>query len=116
MLRGDVVLMNFPFTTGVGAKIRPAVVVQCDANNRRISSTIVAMISSKTMYAHLPTQLLIDPTTLEGKQSGLLRTSVVKSDVLHTVEVSLLFRKIGQLHPTFMTRLDTCLKWSLSLT
>jgi|SRR5665213_2717602 len=115
MLRGDVVLLNFPFAGGAGTKIRPAVVVQCDANNSRLLSTIVAMVSSQTKYAHLPTQLLIDPATLEGRASGLLRPSVIKSDVLYTIDKSLILRKIGQLHPTSISQLDFCLKSSLSL-
>ena len=44
--RGDVVLVDYPFTTG-GAMMRPALVVQNDRDNARMTNTIVAQISGK---------------------------------------------------------------------
>ena len=41
---GDVVIVDFPFTSG-GSKIRPALIVQNDLDNTRLPKTIVAMIS-----------------------------------------------------------------------
>jgi mRNA-degrading endonuclease toxin of MazEF toxin-antitoxin module len=38
MKRGDVVLVPFPFQDKPGEKIRPAVVVQGDAENRRLAN------------------------------------------------------------------------------
>ena len=34
--RGEVVLVNYPFASGAGSKVRPAVIVQCDRNNTRL--------------------------------------------------------------------------------
>jgi mRNA-degrading endonuclease toxin of MazEF toxin-antitoxin module len=51
MRRGDVVIVAFPFATGGGGKNRPAVVVQCDRDKRRLSNTIVAMITGNISYA-----------------------------------------------------------------
>jgi len=45
MNRGDVVLVPFPFQDKPGEKVRPAVVVQSDAENRRLANTILAMIT-----------------------------------------------------------------------
>ena len=39
--RGDVVLVDYPFTSG-GAKVRLALVVQNDRDNARMANTIVA--------------------------------------------------------------------------
>ena len=39
--RGDVVLVDYPFTTG-GGKVRPALVVQNDRDNGRLMNTIIA--------------------------------------------------------------------------
>ncbi len=44
--RGEAVLVDFPFTSGTGRKLRPAVVVQNDTNNRRLGTTILALITS----------------------------------------------------------------------
>ena len=51
MRRGDVVLVHFPFSSGTGGKLHPALVVQNDANNARLQNTIVAMITSSTKSA-----------------------------------------------------------------
>ena len=47
MKRGDVVLVDYPFSEGGGSKVRPAVVVLADTYNRKLSHTVVAMISSE---------------------------------------------------------------------
>ena len=45
--RGDVVMVDFPYGEGSGSKLRPAVVIQCDADNRRLGTIIVAMITKQ---------------------------------------------------------------------
>lgn len=114
--RGDVVLVDFPFSSGSGAKIRPAIVIQADLNNRRLINTIVAMITStNTLAGSEPTQLLIDVSTPEGKQSGLLRNSAVKCENIFTIERQAVRRIIGHLGPGVLERLAGCLKASLGL-
>jgi PemK-like, MazF-like toxin of type II toxin-antitoxin system len=71
MNRGDVVLVPFPFQDRLGEKIRPAVVVQNNRDNQRLANTILAMITGNLDDASQPTTVLVDPTTLEGKGSGL---------------------------------------------
>lgn len=46
--RGTVVLVRFQFSSGTDAKVRPALIVQADRNNRRLTTTILAMITSTT--------------------------------------------------------------------
>ena len=114
--RGDVVLVNFPFSSGTGAKLRPALVVQSDHNNPRLASTIVAMITKTTHRAtREPTQLLIDITTPEGRQTGLVVTSAIACENLFTVEQRLITRKIGHLPSSLIAQVDVCLKASLAL-
>ena len=116
MRLGDVVLLLYPFSSGSGAKRRPALVVQADANNRRLRSTIVAMITSTTTRAAAePTQLLVDPTGFEGRESGLLRVSAVKCENLFTVDQRLMLRRIGSFSPALMARVDDCLRAALEL-
>ncbi|HEV3146227.1 MAG TPA: type II toxin-antitoxin system PemK/MazF family toxin [Gemmataceae bacterium] len=114
--RGDIVLADLPFSNMSGSKIRPALVVQCDANNARLQDVIVAIITRTTARAAAePTQLLIDITTPEGKQTKLLHTSAVKCEHLITIEQSLIQRTIGNLTPALMSKIGTCLKVSLGL-
>ncbi len=113
--RGEVVLLTFPFTDGSGSKIRPALVVQTDRNNERLRNTVVAMITSTTRTAGEPTQLLIAIETEEGRQSGLLHTSVVKCENLFTIEQRLILRSIGTLSPAALMGVDACLRAALGL-
>src|SRR4051812_20250374 len=114
--RGDIVLIDFPFSSGSGGKVRPAVIVQKDMNNRRLNNTIVAMISSRVDRARTePTQLLVDLASPIGQQSGLLHDSAINCASIFTVERSLIRKVIGSLPADAMTGMDTCLKTSLGL-
>jgi mRNA interferase MazF len=113
--RGDVVLVDWPFAGGGGSKPRPALVVQNDRDNTRLTNTILAMITSQTRRALEPTQLLIDVTTPEGQRTGLHRNSVVNCVNIFTVEQTKVLRTIGQLSPTLMQQVDACLKAALAL-
>jgi mRNA interferase MazF len=114
--RGDVVLLPIGFTSGVGVKLRPALVVQSDHNNVRLNDTIVAIITKTTHRAtREPTQLLIDVNTPEGRQSGLLHTSAVKCEHLVTVSMADISRVIGGLPPGTMTQIEGCLKAALAI-
>ncbi len=116
MSRGDVVLVNHPFASGTGSKVRPAVVVQCDRNNGRPDKTIVAQITSRTRLARTePTHLLIDVDSPDGKAAGLLNDSAVSCENLFTIRQDAIVRTIGQLSDDVMTRVDQCLKASLEL-
>ena len=43
--RGDVVMVDFPFTDTGQSKVRPALVVQNDRDNQKIRKTVIAMIT-----------------------------------------------------------------------
>ncbi len=114
--RGDIVLADLPYSDGTGSKVRPALVVQNDLNNRRLQDVILALITSATHRASLEaTQLLIDITTPDGKKSGLLHTSAVKCEHLITLHQGLIKRVIGRLPPATMQQINDCLKVSLGI-
>jgi len=115
LLRGEVVLVDWPFAGGAGAKIRPALVVQNDRDNQRLTNTIIAMITSVTRRAMGPTQLLIDISTPEGRQTGLRLNSVVNCANLFTLEQSKCLRVIGSLPTSLSQRIDGCLRMALGL-
>ncbi len=76
--RGDTILVNYPFASGTGSKVRPALVVQADRNNSRLENSVIVQITSRIQHAHSePTQLLIRMNSPEGKQAGLIMDSVV---------------------------------------
>lgn len=75
--RGDVVLVDFPLSSGAGTKVRPSLVVQNDRDNIRLANTVVAQITGNILRANEATQVLIELSTPAGKQSGLQFNSVV---------------------------------------
>jgi mRNA interferase MazF len=113
--RGDVVIVDWPFASGVGHKARPALVVQNDRDNQRLTNTILAIITSVTRRAFEPTQLLIELATAEGKHSGLRQDSVVNCAHLLTVEKTRILHVIGSLPATAMQKVTECLKSALEL-
>jgi mRNA interferase MazF len=115
MTRGDVVLLDYPYSDGSGSKIRPVLIVQNDRDNQRLTNTIVALITKNLSRVHEPTQLLIDVATPDGQQSGLNQNSAVICGNLFTVAQSKVRRVIGRLPVSAMVRIDGCLKAALQL-
>jgi mRNA-degrading endonuclease toxin of MazEF toxin-antitoxin module len=114
--RGDVVIVQFPYQDGSRGKNRPALVIQCDANNRRLQNTVVAMITGNVQRADSEaTQLLVDPSTPDGQCSGLHAASAVKCENLFTIAQADVLRTIGHLSPPMVAKVDACLKASLGL-
>ncbi|MDX1947139.1 MAG: type II toxin-antitoxin system PemK/MazF family toxin [Pirellulaceae bacterium] len=83
--RGDIVLVDYPFSDGTGSKVRPALVVQTDSLNHRIDDTILAAISRSTHRASA-TQLFIDLTTPDGLATGLRQSSMIQCENLLTYD------------------------------
>ena len=113
--RGDVVLVRFPFSSGTGSKVRPAVVIQNDRNNQRLTNVIVAAITTTTHRSGEPTQLLIELATAQGQQSGLVKDSVITFENLATIDTGNVIRKIGTLPASMMQQVNDCLKASLAI-
>jgi mRNA interferase MazF len=114
--RGDVVIVQFPYTDGHHGKKRPALVIQCDRNNARLRNTIVAMITGNVSRADRePTQVLLDPGKPSGQGSGLQGPSAVKCENLFTIGQHDILRRIGHLPKAAMSRVSACLKESLGL-
>ena len=115
MNRGDVVLVPFPFQDRPGEKIRPAVVVQSDAENRRLANTILAMITGNLDDAGQPTTVLVDPNTSDGAGSGLNGPSLIKCYNLATVRQRRVLLVIGHLSHAIMRKVDQALKAALDV-
>ena len=115
MKRGDVVIVEFPYTDGSRGKTRPALVLQNDRDNRRLTNTIVAMISGNLRHASEPTQVLVRPEAPDGAASGLHGPSVVKCSNLFTIRQQDIRRHIGVLSPQLQEAVNTALKHSLGL-
>jgi mRNA interferase MazF len=114
--RGDVVIIDHPFSDASGARVRPALVIQADQRNALLTETIVALITKNLRHvATDPTQLLIDLGTPDGQASGLNTNSAVKCGKLFTIHEDLVRRKIGVLSAALMQQVNACLKAALEL-
>lgn len=113
--RGDVVIVDFPFSDGAQAKLRPAIVVQNDRDNQRLRKTIVAMVTGNLRRTGDPSHLLVDPGTPDGASSGLHAPSLVSCNNLFTIEQGSILRTIGRLSDILKGRLDDCLKAAMEL-
>jgi mRNA interferase MazF len=113
--RGDVVIVEFPFTDGRRGKNRPAVVIQNDRDNTRLANTVVAMISGNIQHAHEATQVSIDPNESNGASSGLHGPSVVKCCNLFTVRQQDIQKTIGRLSSHHQATVDQALQQALDI-
>jgi mRNA interferase MazF len=116
MRRGDIVILDYPFSDGTGSKVRPALIVQDDDLNQRLTDTIVSLItSSRRRFTGAASQLPVDLSTPEGQQSGLRIPSVVQCENLVTIDKSFILGTIGHLADSLMLQIDRCLKVALGI-
>ena len=113
--RGDVVLVDFPYPSGTGRKVRPALVIQNNRDNQRLLNTIVAQITSTTHRAIEATQVLVEVNTPEGKQAGIRSDSVVNCANVVTLSKARVIAKIGDLPHASMLRVKESLKVAMEL-
>ena len=114
--RGDVVLIDYPYSDAAGSKVRPVLVAQSEARNALLTNTVVAMITKNTSRVGIDsTQVLIDISTPDRALSGLTLTSAVTCGNLFTLHEDLVRRKIGDLPTVLMRQVDDALKAALDL-
>jgi mRNA interferase MazF len=114
--RGDIVLVDFPFSDRQGSKVRPALVVQADPWNSVLDDTILAVItSSRRRRLDQPTQVALRIGGPDTIHSGLRLDSVVDGTNLITMDQSEILTTIGRLEQPTMQLVDACLAESLGL-
>jgi mRNA-degrading endonuclease toxin of MazEF toxin-antitoxin module len=111
--RGDVVMIEFPYTDAARSKVRPAVVVLNDRDNQRLRKTVVAMITGNLSRRGDPSHLFIDPAT--EPSSGLRYSSLVSCNNLLTAEQADIRHTIGHLSDALKQQLNASLKAALEL-
>lgn len=114
--RGDVVLLDFPFSDGAGTKVRPALIVQSDRDNARMEATIVVLITKNLTRANSErTQFLIELDSPTGRDAGLRGDSAIVCNHLFTVPQNRIRRTIGHLPTAAMRAIDDGLQAALDL-
>ncbi|MEX2172382.1 MAG: type II toxin-antitoxin system PemK/MazF family toxin [Pirellulales bacterium] len=114
MIRGDLVIVDFrPTNPKLG--VRPALVIQNDRDNARMSNTIVTQVTTNLRRMGQDTQLIIDRSHSDWTISGLRHPSVVNCSNVYTIEQGEVARVIGALSAATMQKIDDCLKAALGL-
>lgn len=112
--RGDVVLVDYPYSDRTGTKVRPALVVQADALNSRITDTIIVAITRSTHRASA-TQLFIDLSLPDGTKTGLRMDSMVQCENILTIDTKFIVTRIGALSASLLDEVAKCLKVALDI-
>ena len=109
--KGDILLVDFnPVKGSEQGKIRPAVVVQNDVGNKYSSTTIVVPITSKIPEKQYPTDVFV------AKQPGLTKPGTINCAQIATISVKhRAIKKLGNLKPETMKKINEALKTSLEL-
>ena len=116
ILRGDVVLVPFPYVTDFKkAKTRPALVIQNNIGNRFGSTVIVALISSSVPAKQYPMHYSIPHPSPVAKAAGLKTTSVVKLETIVTLPRRAILHRLGHLPHDAVREAGEALAFSLDL-
>ena len=107
--RGEVVLVNFVFSEGAGARRRPAVILSGEAYHAGRQEAIVAAITSNTERILVGDHLIAD-----WRQAGLLFPSVA-TGVIITIKQGMITRALGRLSFVDIDAIDDPLRLSLGL-
>jgi len=112
LMRGDVVLVAFPFTDLSGSKRRPALIVS--AQNSGPDCTL-AFISSAIPATVSQYELLFSSTDSDFSQTGLKVPSLLCLDKLATLERTLIARRIGKITGQRLLAVDSTLMNALGI-
>ncbi len=90
---------------------RPVLIVQSDEFNRsRIGTVIVAILTSNTVLAQAPGNVL-----LKARRAGLAKDSVVNISQVITIDKQCLTEKVKKLEPATMAEVDNGLRLVLDI-
>jgi mRNA interferase MazF len=108
---GEIWLVTFPFTDLTSAKVRPALVLaahQQDLIILGIFSKIPASVLSETW-------VLIEESHPNFQQTGLKKSSLLRTEKIANVHQSVFQKRIGSLPSELLQRSQSALKKSLNL-
>lgn len=110
MMRGDIYYADLsPVKGSEQGGMRPVLIIQNNKGNQYSPCTIVAVITTRSTKAKLPTHYWLKDTT------GLPYKSMVELEQIRTIDKSRLSRYVGTVSATEMKEIDACLRISLRL-
>jgi mRNA interferase MazF len=94
-MKGEVVLVPFPYTDLLATKMRPAVILP-----ENESDIVVAFVSSKLTAAHNPAAIMLTHSDPGFAMTGLKTDSAIKLDKIATILRTMVAGVIGELPQT----------------
>jgi mRNA-degrading endonuclease toxin of MazEF toxin-antitoxin module len=111
--RGQVVVVNVPFSNHSGVKPRPALVISADAFHRALPDLIVCPISSQPRYYRRPG--LGDIPIREWRAVGFRHPSTVRISKVLAVDKQIIKTSLGSLSSQDLARIETSLRDAFAL-
>jgi mRNA interferase MazF len=107
---GTVVLVNFPFTDRQSSKVRPALVL-----TGKGLDVIILGIFSRVPYQTSESWIKLEETMEGFAQTGLKKTSLIKTEKITVVHESLIRKEIGFLPDNLMWQVRSTLAKTLQI-
>ncbi len=104
--KGDIVLVEFPFTDLSQTKFRPAVVLSA---NGAIDEFTVCFISSQKVETLYSAEFAVLDSDPDFAQTGLRVSSKVRVTRITTLSQQLIAKRMGLLSPSHLQQLDATL-------
>lgn len=105
MMKGDIILVPFPFTDLSATKNRPALVLASDSGD-----VTLAFITTRQHWIR-EWDLNLEPT----EENGLKKTSIVRLAKITTLEKTLILGRLGRISENKMAQLNNKLKLLFSI-
>lgn len=111
LVRGDIVLVPFPFTDLSGGKVRPALVINVIG-----ADVLLAFLSSViASEPPAPTDFVLDSSHPDFAKTDLKSAATFKLAKLVCLHRSLILRKLGRVSPAIQGELDARLARAVGL-
>lgn len=105
--KGDIVLVNFPFTDLSQTKLRPAILLSA---NEPLNEFTLCFVSSQNINKLTPEEFAIHQTDPEFPLTGLKTASKIRVSRLITLQQQLLVRRLGSLGAQQMLQLNALMR------
>jgi mRNA-degrading endonuclease toxin of MazEF toxin-antitoxin module len=111
--RGQVIVVNVPFSDRSGVKPRPALVISAEGFHRDLPDLIVCPISSQPRFHRRPGPG--DCPLREWRSIGLRHPSTVRISKILAVDKQIVKKPLGLLSAQDLARVETGLRQALGL-
>lgn len=113
--RGNIVLIQYPFTDLSDSKVRPAVIITPNNMITKMDDILCLFISSVIPAKLLETDLIFDSNDPAFNKSGLKVSSLFRTHKLALLNKSLVKRILGELQPKIIKKIDEKIKIAVGI-